>query len=61
MMLMLIIMLMMLKIMLMMMTIMLIMMMMTHCSREAKHRLEMDWSDKYSAQHLGQSLLKFLI
>ena len=21
--------------------------------REAKHRLEMDWSDKYSAQHLG--------
>ena len=23
--------------------------------REAKHRLEMDWSDKYSAQNLGQS------
>ena len=22
--------------------------------REAKHRLEMDWSDKYSAQHLGK-------
>ena len=21
--------------------------------REAKHRLEMDWSDKYSAQNLG--------
>ena len=23
--------------------------------REAKHRLEMDWSDKYSAQNLGGS------
>ena len=23
--------------------------------REAKHRLEMDWSDKYSAQNLGES------
>ena len=22
--------------------------------REAKHRLEMDWSDKYTAQGLGQ-------
>ena len=29
--------------------------------REAKHRLEMDWSDKYSAQHLGiLSTLKYL-
>ena len=24
--------------------------------KEAKHRLEMDWSDKYSAQHLGTTL-----
>ena len=23
---------------------------------EAKHRLEMDWSDKYSAQNLGTTL-----
>ena len=23
---------------------------------EAKHRLEMDWSDKYSSQHLGITL-----
>ena len=33
---------------------------MMHCSREAKHRLEMDWSDKYSAQHLGKCLLIYL-
>ena len=33
---------------------------MMHCSREAKHRLEMDWSDKYSAQHLGNCLLIYL-
>ena len=25
--------------------------------REAKHRLEMDWSDKYSAQNIGNSQL----
>ena len=24
--------------------------------KEDKHRLEMDWSDKYSAQHLGITL-----
>ena len=24
--------------------------------KEAKHRLEMDWSDKYSAQNLGTML-----
>merc|ERR1719222_634066 len=36
----------------MMLVLVLMMMMLMHCSREAKHRLEMDWSDKYSAQHL---------
>ena len=28
--------------------------------KEAKHRLEMDWSDKYSAQHLGKWRLIYL-
>ena len=40
---------------------MMLIMMMMHCSREAKHRLEMDWSDKYSAQHLGKWRLIFCI
>ena len=44
----------------MMLVLVLMMMMLMHCSREAKHRLEMDWSDKYSAQHLGKWRLIYL-